>query len=46
MPEPAPAIARPLPRFLTASLAQELGIALTLSVMFPFLLHLLPVPET
>jgi hypothetical protein len=41
-----PSVARPLPRFLTASLARELGILLTLSVMFPFLLHLLPVPET
>jgi hypothetical protein len=43
---PVPVIARPLPRFLTASLARELGILLTLSVMFPFLIHLLPVPET
>ncbi len=41
-----PAVARPLPRFLTASLARELGILLTLSVMFPFLLHVLPVPES
>ena len=32
-------------RFLTASLARELGILLTLSVMFPFLVHVLPVPE-
>lgn len=46
MPEPAPAIAHPLPRYLTASLARELGIVLTLSVMFPFLIHVLPVPET
>ena len=45
MPVPITA-ARPLPRFLTASLAQELGILLVLSVMFPFLMHLLPVPET
>ena len=43
---PVPAIARPLPRFLTVSLARELGILLTLSVMFPFLIHVLPVPET
>jgi hypothetical protein len=43
---PVPALARPLPRFLTASLARELGILLTLSVMFPFLLHVLPVPES
>jgi len=46
MPDPAPTIARPLSRFLTASLARELGIVLTLSVMFPFLTHVLPVPET
>jgi len=46
MPEPAPAIARSRPRFLTASLARELGVVLTLSVMFPFLIHVLPVPET
>lgn len=45
MSEPITA-ARPLPRFLTVSLARELGILLTLSVMFPFLIHLLPVPET
>lgn len=36
--------ARPLPRFLTVSLARELGILLCLSVMFPFMIHLLPVP--
>ncbi len=41
-----PPSAHLLPRFLTASLARELGILLVLSVMFPFLLHLLPVPET
>ncbi|MDI1336275.1 MAG: hypothetical protein PSU94_08860 [Lacunisphaera sp.] len=40
------AIARPLPRFLTVSRPRELGILLTLSVLFPFLMHLLPVPET
>ena len=34
------------PRFLTASLARELGILLSLSVMFPFMIHVLPVPET
>ncbi len=37
--------AEPAPRFLTASVASELGILLTLSVMFPFLIHILPVPE-
>jgi hypothetical protein len=31
-------------RFLTASLARELGVLLYLSVTFPFLIHLLPVP--
>jgi len=46
MPETNAAIARPLPRFLTTSLARELGIVLALSVMFPFLIHVLPVPET
>jgi hypothetical protein len=33
------------PRFLTASLASEMGVLLALSLMFPFLIHLLPVPE-
>jgi hypothetical protein len=37
--------ARPAPRFLTASIARELGILLALSVLFPFLIHVLPVPE-
>ena len=46
MPAPLTVIARPLPRFLTVSLARELGILLTLSVLFPFLMHVLPVPET
>lgn len=32
------------PRFLTASLAREMGILLFLSVMFPFMVHILPVP--
>lgn len=36
--------ARPAPPFLTVSIARELGILLALSVMFPFLVHLLPVP--
>ena len=31
-------------RFLTVSLARELGILLCLSVMFPFLIHIIPVP--
>lgn len=31
--------------FMTVSLARELGILLSLSVMFPFLIHIIPVPE-
>lgn len=34
-----------MPHFWTAALASELGILLTLSVAFPFLVHILPVPE-
>lgn len=37
--------AGPVRRFLTATLARELGILLSLSVMFPFMIHLLPFPE-
>ena len=37
--------AGPAPRFLTVSWASELGIVLALSVMFPFLIHILPVPD-
>lgn len=37
--------AGPLRRFLTATLARELGILISLSVMFPFMIHLLPVPD-
>jgi hypothetical protein len=44
MPETPIAGVRRLPRFLTVSLARELGILLCLSVMFPFMIHLLPVP--
>lgn len=36
---------RSAPRFLTASVARELGILLTLSVMFPIMIHVFPVPE-
>lgn len=32
-------------RFLTVSLARELGILLCLSVMFPFMIHIIPVPS-
>jgi hypothetical protein len=31
--------------FLTVSLARELGFLFTLSVMFPFMIHILPVPS-
>ena len=37
--------AEPAPRFLTASAAGEIGILLALSLMFPFLIHILPVPD-
>lgn len=42
----SPTTTRPLVRFITASLARELGIMLALSILFPFLIHVLPVPET
>ncbi len=46
MPETSPAGAvRPSP-YRTLSLARELGVLLCLSVMFPFVIHILPVPET
>ncbi len=32
-------------RFLTVSLARELGILLSLSLLFPFMIHIIPVPE-
>lgn len=32
-------------RFLTLSTARELGVLLCLSVMFPFLIHIIPVPQ-
>ncbi|MDD3178990.1 MAG: hypothetical protein PHQ04_01420 [Opitutaceae bacterium] len=44
MTESIPAGVRRLPRFLTASLAREVGILLSLSVMFPFMIHVIPVP--
>jgi hypothetical protein len=34
----------PVVRFLTVSLARELGILLCLSVMFPFMIHVIPLP--
>jgi hypothetical protein len=32
-------------RFLTLATARELGVLLCLSVMFPFLIHIIPVPQ-
>jgi hypothetical protein len=32
-------------RFMTVSHARELGVLLALSVMFPFMIHIIPVPE-
>jgi hypothetical protein len=32
-------------RFMTVSLGRELGVLLALSVMFPFMIHIIPVPE-
>lgn len=40
-----PATPRPAPAFLTLSTAREIGILLALSLLFPFLIHLIPVPE-
>jgi hypothetical protein len=42
---PSAGVGRPS-QFLTVSLARELGVLLCLSVMFPFLIHIVPVPET
>lgn len=39
------ATAPALPRFITASFASELGLGLALSLLFPFMIHLLPVPD-
>lgn len=36
---------RALPRFLTATVATEIGVLLVLSLLFPFMIHLLPVPD-
>ncbi len=44
MPASSPGV-RQTPRFLTVSFAHELGILLCLSVMFPFMIHIIPVPE-
>lgn len=41
----AQAVAAPGRRYFTAALALELGVLLALSVLLPFSIHLLPVPE-
>jgi len=45
MPDPSYVNAGRALRFVTGSAARELGILLCLSVMFPFLVHIIPVPE-
>jgi len=45
MPEPPYANAGRALRFFTVSTARELGMLLCLSVMFPFMVHLIPAPE-
>lgn len=37
--------ARTLPRFITASASREISVLLALSLLFPFMLHLVPVPD-
>jgi hypothetical protein len=44
MPEASFASGSRAARFLTVSLARELGILLCLSVMFPYMIHVIPVP--
>jgi hypothetical protein len=44
MPESSSIGAGRVARFMTVSLARELGVLLALSVMFPFMIHLIPVP--
>ena len=44
MADSSAAGASPVGRFLTVSFARELGILLSLSVMFPFMIHIIPVP--
>jgi hypothetical protein len=44
MSDSSAAGASPVVRFLTVSVARELGILLCLSVMFPFMIHIIPVP--
>jgi hypothetical protein len=38
-------VGNPVTRFITVSLARELGILLSLSVLFPFMIHIVPVPD-
>lgn len=45
MPESFAAGAGRIARFMTVSLAREMGILLALSVLFPFMIHVIPVPE-
>ncbi len=45
MSAPAPSRAVRRPTFLTVSLARELGVLLALSLLFPFLIHVLPIPD-
>jgi hypothetical protein len=45
MPETSSGVAARAFRFITLSTARELGILLCLSVMFPFMIHVIPVPE-
>ncbi len=44
LPETAATGINRVARFVTASVARELGILLCLSVLFPFMVHILPVP--
>ncbi len=44
MPDSSSIGAGRIGRFMTVSLARELGVLLALSVMFPFMVHILPVP--
>ena len=44
MPESSSTGAGRITRFLTVSLAREIGVLLCLSVMFPFMIHIIPVP--
>jgi len=45
MPESSSLGAGRAVRFMTVSLARELGVLLALSVLFPFMIHIIPAPE-